>query len=1092
MTALSADKPEKLPPPVRRRIIRVGLVLGIILVVFGTAAAITAYRYKTRLLNHYLDTAVAPYKASVEKLSFRGFTGIRLRGLQVSTPDGRNPLVSIENISAKAGIADILAGQIPSLTLENPSVTLDDVFFESLTDEKNAPPVAATTTAGVTPLLWLGEITVRTGSLKITRSGQPTLELQFGYSGEELTLNSDNTVIGGSQELLISPVTLTSPQGTTLSEIPYLKTAFTPRADGIDISSLEVTSPKLALTPEVEALLAPLLFPPPGGAVPETTAENAGQNVRIRSLSLTGAQISATGLATDRGDGHLRLPEISAELDYTGSGIQLEEGVISTDEQRVKLTSLSIAGQVSIPGLEATFSMDPGRFILHTLQSPAPKIHITPALLESFAPPTPGAAGRKDSGREKMAWTVEQLSISNADLFYRPLAGSLPVSGSATLSLTDLTHDGTRLRSPATQRLDIRELSLSDPSITSEPLLQIGSGTLALVPDALLDGALIETLHLSGVSVNLPQATVASMTAPPEETPVTAATPAEAAPFWQGLSVRDLRIEDGSATVTAFLEAGIPGITTHFGITTETGDGGRPFYQFTTLGLAAAIPQLGAPAPPFATVQETTVTLSPENLWKHEIIDRVEISGIQLAAGDALLSLSGDGTETPPETPPPPAGDENKWQIRELVIRDSSVTLKDIIPGLPPVPFAIDTKLKNIPLSTTALAKSEQIQEVEIADASVRSVEDSLTEVIHLDSIFLRFSLAGLLRQEIESVTIVSPTLYVGEHLFWYIRLFESGEPATGTGGEEGGWDIGSIEAKTGSLVLAPKGDPIPGVPAIPFSGKTRLIDGQLSFAVEEGALGELQQSQPLVSLSIPPGNYPLKAFNLDLNLDLIGLEGDIQFNLPLGQGTNNLVQTLTAEELRFEQLSASEVFLSVTYDEEGIYAQFGGETYDGYANGAVNFYYARDSSPWDAWVTGSGFELGELTNTVTPLYLRMSGKADCELVAGGDLESLDNLTTRGHFTTRGDGGEIDIVALGDLAADFQEGVDIIAEKFIEVGIATIQNFTYDTAAVTVSTLGREGTFSLDLRGPSGVRKIEVIAHDHRYRQPALAQDNSL
>jgi hypothetical protein len=306
------------------------------------------------------------------------------------------------------------------------------------------------------------------------------------------------------------------------------------------------------------------------------------------------------------------------------------------------------------------------------------------------------------------------------------------------------------------------------------------------------------------------------------------------------------------------------------------------------------------------------------------------------------------------------------------------------------------------------------------------------------------------------------------------------GSPAPG-----GAWDIGAIETRTGKIVFAPRGTAIPDVPAIPFSGRTRLVDGRLAFTVDgDGSLETVaaEAGRPVLSLSIPEGDYPLRAFNLDLDADLIGLRGEVAFNLPIGQEQNNLVETLTARRVQFEQFAIDDAFLAVTYDEAGVYAKFGGAAYGGYLNGAFNI-YLEHGYPWDGWATGTGIDLDGVTRDLTPTYLEMTGIADCKLIAQGDLQAPENITARAEFSVR-DGGQIDVVALGDLADSLPEPLAPLQRKLAEVGLGVLEHFTYDTAEITSRISGREGVFNLDLRGPSGSRAVEIVAHDHRYRRP--------
>jgi hypothetical protein len=98
-----------------------------------------------------------------------------------------------------------------------------------------------------------------------------------------------------------------------------------------------------------------------------------------------------------------------------------------------------------------------------------------------------------------------------------------------------------------------------------------------------------------------------------------------------------------------------------------------------------------------------------------------------------------------------------------------AVRLEDERPQVSDITFALNSSLKNVPLSKGASALGSEQQLVEIANLEVLSPLDPFTKVLTLDSIFVRFTLAGLLRREIDSLTILGPNIFLGEDLFWYM-----------------------------------------------------------------------------------------------------------------------------------------------------------------------------------------------------------------------------------------------------------------------------------------------------------------------------------
>ena len=74
---------------------------------------------------------------------------------------------------------------------------------------------------------------------------------------------------------------------------------------------------------------------------------------------------------------------------------------------------------------------------------------------------------------------------------------------------------------------------------------------------------------------------------------------------------------------------------------------------------------------------------------------------------------------------------------------------------------------------------AEEMQQQEIADFTITSPLDSFAPVFTMKTLFIRYSIAGLLRREIEEIQVLNPTIYVGEDLFWYFDELgkREGEP---------------------------------------------------------------------------------------------------------------------------------------------------------------------------------------------------------------------------------------------------------------------------------------------------------------------------
>jgi hypothetical protein len=412
-------------------------------------------------------------------------------------------------------------------------------------------------------------------------------------------------------------------------------------------------------------------------------------------------------------------------------------------------------------------------------------------------------------------------------------------------------------------------------------------------------------------------------------------------------------------------------------------------------------------------------------------------------------------------------------------VKDSVVIVENLAALIPEIPLPVKATLDDFPLTKAGFYAHEEPLKVEVSQIRIPSpYGQSRTPVAEFDSVFVHFTLGGLMRHELSKVELLNPAIYIGENLFWYVEFFRKDRKAEETvsaasatttltedakiaAAESEEWSIAQIDAHYGKLIIALNGSINPDLPAFPFSCSTALKEGTLS-----------------AQLDIPAGEYrPLEGVEL-----MVKVTGGIaNFNLPLGQQSNNLVQVFKAEELRYKQFLTTEVFLSVTYDQYGIYSEFGGKTYDGYTKGAVNL-YINDDFTWDAWVTGTDVSATDITRVLTPEYYLMSGAADFEVIGQGDLGEL--YQAHGSFSMK-EPGIISIPALDDLKKEFPDDWTKLESSLATAGISALRDLPYETCTAEFKLFAREGTLNLKAGGPSGSRDFQVAVHDYRIPVPA-------
>lgn len=882
-----------------------------------------------------------------------------------------------------------------------------------------------------------------------TRVDWRDLTLKGGriHSPKVLQLVLDELVIGG-----------TAPAGEQGKKPPLLRAdrvsfAFDPEAalHRGRLESVEIETPRIFLSPEGFPVGAP---PTPGGGGASSRDPVSG---KARPAKPPGgpAAWEIGRLKISRGSAEARgwrwrdepVPGIALDFDTELRGLSARwleaEAPLPAEEQVLSMRGLRVEGAASdgedllrLGGLEARFRADAllRRSHLDSVRIDDPVIRLTDRHLPRWvldwpaggqAPPaggpSPGDAASAAPPEERPVWSVGTLAVHKGafSLDTQALGGALPkLDGSFALSALEPKGDGAPT---AAERL--------------------------------------HRLRLHGIRIRsaLPAAASAPPTARPE--PLGGLFPQDAPP-----PPRETPVQEDPAI--------------------DEGD--------------------------VATVREISVDFSAVGIQRDRQVDRVEIKGGQLQVGEALQRLvngpgrpSGEavspqppvGGAPVPEPPKPseparpprdearPPGDQaraatpaspgrkREWRVGEVVVTESQVRFQALLPQIEGLEFGIETVLRGIPLSREGLLSQDQTQKVEIAGLEIRDPYDSFITVAFLPTIFVEFSLSGLLSQRIDKIDLLHPAIHVGQGLFWWVdyqrkhRKRNEGvaiggpgaSPVTGVEAGPGDWEIQEINAHFGKIVIAPTGQPIGMIP-FPFSASTNLHQGEIAL-----------------KLQIPREQQYVYQFP-DFELDLFGLEGNIEFNVPVRQENNNLVQTFTLDRAVWKQHVAQKLYLSVTHDSNGVYGKFGGEAYEGYAEGQFN-YYLNEVGKWDAWVAGSNMDMGPITKILAPENFLMDGKINAKLVSAGVGKELGETWGEVEPLTP---GRVQVTKLEELIAGLPEGWSQLKRSVSRLGLETLKDFAYDTGRADLYFLNQDGWLRLDLEGPTGSRRLELYAHDWR------------
>ena len=504
-----------------------------------------------------------------------------------------------------------------------------------------------------------------------------------------------------------------------------------------------------------------------------------------------------------------------------------------------------------------------------------------------------------------------------------------------------------------------------------------------------------------------------------------------------------------------------------------------------------------------AFVRDLTIDFTAEGVQRDRRVERIEVKGgefqlgkgvqeiVDGAAVDDATTEGGDKSADPAKALKPEPEKEGvapkkadatdsdgAWKVGEFVVTESQVRFESLIPQIEGLEFAIETKLTDIPLSQEGLLGQDQTQKVELSGIEIRDPYDSFITVAFLPTIFVEFSFAGLVNQRIDQVDLLNPSIYVGQGLFWWIDYQRNYRKQNeGAGFEVGGapvaeavdpvaapdaeadpdWEIRHIDAHFGKIIIAPTGRPI-GIVPFPFNASTNMENGEIAL-----------------KLQIPLEQQYVYQFP-DFQLDMYGLKGEIAFNVPVQQVDNNLVQTFSLQRAVWKQYEADGLYLSLTFDTNGVYGKFGGDAYQGYVEGEFNF-YLDDVGRWDAWLSGSNLNMGPITEIVAPESFIMDGKIDAKLVSEG--RGLVFGETWGEIRTLSP-GRIDFSKMNDVINSLPEDWNQLKRSATELSLGTLKEFEYEAGTGDLYFVNRDGWLRLDLEGESGSRVFEMYAHDWR------------
>ncbi|TLD70454.1 hypothetical protein FEM03_12050 [Phragmitibacter flavus] len=1095
-----------------RRLFRWAAWTSVLAILLLMGSAWMAYVYRVSLTNRAL-TYLEPYEITVGTVDLSGEGRVNGTDLVVKDRLTGGELLRLPLFTVHPGWRELLEGKIGELVLDHPQVDIGEAqlrrWLQASPDDvpNQAPPAP----------FYVGGITIKDALIKLRMNDDTAVELKLNYEGEQLVRDAAGMVNSGLQRLVIEDGRVNAGNGEPPFSVQHLELKGQVQDGVLKLANVEIRESTLHLTPTLMSLFASresATLPP----VVDVAADPAPPMIRgieVNEIRVEGLAFKADGFDAENKSG-VFLPDIRGTMNGETSALRWElGGQLQTGPQQWHLERLAIetpenAGHVRIPQIEWEIEtlQDLKRWQFKKLLFKQPEIAWTKTLRESFlaksdeVPPIvadPVAAAPweievADGGIEKAEVRLEDEALMsfhlNADASLEVKALRINQEGWQSASPQVLTVINGLLQFPEKD---------GEPGVKPKPFFELPFGELAMIPDRWNKDFHVQKLVLRKPSLlmrdgNTPWLAASKTTAPAAPADQDQEEPKTESPWWQKLNFDELTLAEG---VSDLLVLAPEPVEARGNINITTLDLSHGKVQKIRLDdVEARLPTLSRLPFPVANFSSFEGTVKLSEMWTKRRIESMRLEGASLEAGDALMGLIDSNEKAaaaapvldePARTAPaaPKAESGRPWHVGQLDITQSSITIANLVPGLPAVKFNLEFHATNSPLLAEDLTRNLASQRIELANLTIPSPYEPLRAVAELDSIFVHFTLQGLMNKQIDKIEVVSPTLYVGEDLFWYVdyyRKYVSKGAESPPGGAqmvtddeafalkaasalidaeptpaEAAWSIRQLQIHSGKLILAPKGKPLKGFgKPLPFDINTEVVRGTLE-----------------AELQIPADVYTLDEYKLQLE----GMHGSVRFNLPLKDKDNNLVETFEVDRIRWKELQTGKAYLTITYDAAGIYAKFGAEAYEGYVNGEVNV-YNDDTYSWDGWIGGKKVQTNELTQKLFPTYFFMQGNVDATLVAQGNMHEL--FQADGNFKNDSP-GKFSITALNDAVKSLPGDWTQLEKQMTQIGLETLRDFEYDQAAAEFRLYGREGKGEVRFTGPHGSRNFDINVYDHRW-----------
>ncbi|MEO0452743.1 MAG: hypothetical protein AAFY98_01230 [Verrucomicrobiota bacterium] len=403
------------------------------------------------------------------------------------------------------------------------------------------------------------------------------------------------------------------------------------------------------------------------------------------------------------------------------------------------------------------------------------------------------------------------------------------------------------------------------------------------------------------------------------------------------------------------------------------------------------------------------------------------------------------------------------FTLKTLILGQATLMLEGLGEGIPPIPVKVgetnpmvfnDLKLGGAESDPAA----QSIQTARAFNISINSPLDPLAPVLFFSEIEFHFSWAGIQQKVIDQLAIRRPVLYVGQDLFWFVKLVQQGKvSSSGAKSEpsEQPWSLSNFSITDGEVIVTTFGRPGYSLPVTFHTEKNGLV------------LGSFNELALDIRCEVEKGIYDYRD---EYGVIVEVSKGDLEFSLPPKKNANNVVQTIEFSYLDWKGLRIDEAYISMTFDERGLFAKFEGEKSGGYVGGDLSVFADRGFD-WVASTWATDLEALSVSQKLSPENLVIEGVLDGTFIASGKANEILNLS-----------GDIDLKAPGVMTISAVDEVlrklpadwGAIRKELTSFSLEAFRRYDYHEGKCTFNYSPRKSFVQLRMDGEQGERNFDL------------------